>query len=261
MRRATSVVCLALLLCGAATSFAQVTTYYGDSNAFPRDLTVPNNTQASFLSALSVYGTDTYDTYAPFSPPPSTLTLPGIATTYSTNAALVGIDTEMFGSFSVSPFQYLSNSGFSGPPLATTFTFSAPTSAFGAYFINVGDFGHAGSTSLTITLQDGESGTPRTYPINASGNGTGSPIVFPNDRNFDATFYFGIIDQLQFDRVTITSDNPGDGILFDNLSVNAIPEPTTIALIGGMGLAGLGGYYIKRRRAMKGAEQRFRLAR
>lgn len=266
MKRTASFACLAaFFLASASVASAQVTTFFGDSNAFPRDLTVPNATQATFLSQFAVTGTDNYESYAPFAPPPGTLTLAGISTTYSTTGSLVGINTAQQGTFAVSPSQFLpSNLTFdpngnpNGANLTTSFLFSTPLKGFGSFFVNVGDVNN--SNALTITLQDGPAGSPRIYPINASGDGTGSPLTFAG-RNGDATFYFGIKDTTQFDRVTITGTSNQDGLVFDDLSVSAVPEPATYALIGGLGLAVVGRRYWLKRKQKQQLQGSLKLAR
>lgn len=256
MKRTASYACLAAFFLASASSYAQVTTYFGDSNASPRDLTVPNTTRTTFLSQFTLTGTDNYEGYTPFQPPPGTMNLAGLPTTYSTNASFIGVDTQQQGSFSVSPQQFISsnlildgNGNPIGANLTTSFLFSSPVNGFGLYFINVGDISN--SNTLTITLQDG-GGSPRVYPINASGNGTGSPLTLAG-RQFDATFYFGIKDLTAFDRVTITATSNQDGMIFDDLTVAAVPEPSTFILIGGVGLAIAGRrYWQKRAKQAKG---------
>jgi len=266
VKRTASFACLAaFFLASASVASAQVTTYFGDSNAFPRDLTVPKATQATFLSQFAVTGTDDFESYAPFAPPPGTLTLAGVPTTYSTTGSLVGINTQQQGSFAVSGFQFLtSNLTFdnqgnpTGANLTTSFLFSTPIKGFGAFFVNVGDLSN--SNTLTITLQDGPAGTPRVIPINGNSDGSGSPLTFAG-RQFDATFYFGISDPTPFDRVTITGTSNQDGLVFDDLSIAAVPEPTTYALIGGIGLAVVGRRYWLKRKKQQPQANRFKLAR
>jgi hypothetical protein len=251
----------AFFLASASVASAQVTTYLGDSNASPRDLTVPNATRATFLSQFAVTGTDNFEGYTPFVPPPPTLTLAGVPTTYSTNGTFIGIDTVQQGSFSVSPVQFLSGNlvlDAQGNPigvgLTNSFVFSTLVQGFGVYVVNAGDAGN--SNTFTVTLQDGPGGTARVYPINANSDGSGSPLTFTG-RQFDSTFYFGIEDPVFFDRVTITATSNQDGLVFDDLSVgfiSAVPEPTTYALIGSIGLAIAGRRYWLRRKQQQQQE-------
>ena len=263
MKRTACFMSLALLFASTISSYAQVQTFLGDSNASPRDLTGPLATQSSFLAQFPVHGTDNFESY-PVDPTfffgftPPTLTLNGLSTTYSTNAPIIGSDLGGFP-LSVSPKQFLSTTDITGTVLQNiSFTFSNSVNAFGVFVAQVGDI--ANSTQLTITLQDGPSGTPRLYSINNSGDGTGTPTTF-SGRQFDATFYFGIFDSTPFDMVTINSNNPNDGFVFDDLSVAAVPEPTTYALIGGIGLVVAGRRYWLKRKQQQQLEGRFKLAR
>lgn len=251
MKRFIYLASLTLLLAQATSASAQVTTFYGDSNAFPRDLTVPLATEASFISFLGASGTNNFDSYVPFLPPPGSMSFPGLPTTFSTDATFVGIDTQQQGSFSVSAPQFLSSSLIldpNGQPiganLVTSFFFSDRINAFGAFFVNVGDLSN--SNVLSITLQDGVAGTPRNFLINS-----GTPF---QGRSFDATFYYGIHDAVPFDRVFINATSNQEGYIFDNITINAVPEPTTYALIAAIGLAGYATHRYRRIRLKKMAE-------
>lgn len=273
----------AFVLSQASQASAQ-TGYYADST-YPvpptRDLTAANAVQASFLSLFVATGTDHFESYGAsyfdlalgpvFVPPPPVYSVTGIPVTYTSTAPTVGTDYPAVVvpfPFSVSHSQFLSGSAGAFVPLSTNFTFSTRVNGFGAFFIQLGD--GSNSNTVTITLQDGAN-TPRVFTVDTTlvttgtSNGSGTANVF-SGRNVDAAFYLGIFDTTPFDKVTVTTTDGGDGILFDDLSVglldiSAIPEPSTYALIGGLGLAGMGGYFYKRRRTMKKQDQRFGMAR
>lgn len=268
MKRSVTTFCLAAwFLASASVASAQVTTFFGDNNYVPpagRDLTVPNNARNNFLAQFVTTGTDTFDTYpgstSPFVPlPQNPYSIPSIPLTYTSNAFTVGADGSGFGTFSVTPTNFLAGSllfdpgsgQFLGIGLTNNFVFSRKIDGFGIYFINIGD---SFANSFTITLQDGPAGALRTYPINNFSDGSNVPLVFGPGRQPDATFFFGIKDTVPFDRVTITgvSASSGfDGVIFDDLSVgfiSAVPEPSTYALIGGLALVVYGRHrYLKRK--------------
>lgn len=277
MRRTSRYAFLAaVFLAGASAASAQTTTtYFGDSTGSfgARNLGPATAAQTQFLSQFANFGTDNFESYLAstqvpptFNPPPSVYTgINGVAVTYTANAITVGSDQGLGFQFSTSPQQYLSEASQAGVNQIMTFAFSRPVQGFGAYFINVAD---GVTNSFTVTLQNG-AGPARNYAIdvptvtNGTGIGNGTPNNF-GSRQFDSAFYWGIKDTDPFDQVTITASSNQDGVLFDDLSVGfitAIPEPGTVALIGGLGLAGVGGYLYKRRQNMKKQQQRFSLAR
>ncbi|MFT3878924.1 MAG: PEP-CTERM sorting domain-containing protein [Gemmatales bacterium] len=275
MRRTSRYAFLAaFFLAGASAASAQTTTtYFGDSTGTfgARNMTAPNAAQALFLSQFANFGTDNFESYLAstqvppvFNPPPAVYNgINGVAVTYTANAITVGSDPGF--QFSTSPVQYLSEASQVGVNQVMTFAFSRPVQGFGAFFINVAD---GVTNSFTVTLQNG-AGPARNYAIdvptvtNGTGIGNGTPNNF-SGRQFDSAFYWGIKDTDPFDQVTITAASNQDGVLFDDLSVGfitAIPEPGTVALIGGLGLAGVGGYFYKRRQNVKKQDKRFSMAR
>lgn len=248
-------------LAGASAASAQVTTFFGDNNTFPRNLTVPNQARNDFMASFATHkGTDDFESYAPFSTP-AVYNISSLGITYTSNMTFVNANQPPSFVLAVSGTQFAFGNGDpfgGGIGLTNSYLFSQPVQGFGIYFVQVGD---SAVNEFTVTLQDGPAGTPRVIPVNASGDGTGSPISFGSTRQFDATFFFGVVDSAFFDRVTITATSSTDGIVFDDLSVgliNAVPEPTTYALIGTV-LAGIyGARQYQRRRAVKKSFARVR---
>ncbi len=244
----------ALLVASATTAgYAQVSTFFGDSNAFPRDLTVPNQASANFHASFASSGTDNLESYTPGTTP-AIYNIAGVGVDYTSTFAFVNANQGGFN-LSVSGINFAFGLGnpFTGEisPF-NSLVFNRQVNGFGMYFVNVGD---TFANSFTVTLQDGAAGTPRVVPINANSDGSGSPLNF-SGRNGDATFFFGVRDTEFFDRVTITASSNQDGIVFDDVSVGfiaAVPEPTTYALMGCI-IAGAGGWYARKRKLQKQLE-------
>ena len=253
-------------LASASAVSAQVTTFFGDNSSFPRDLTVPNQARDLFMASFATHkGTDDFEGYTPFTAP-AVYNIASLGITYTSNMTFVNANQPPSFVLAVSGTQFTFGNGDPLPPpfgtgiigLTNSFVFSQPVQGFGIYFVQVGD---AVTNSFTLTLQDGPAGTPRVIPVNASGNLLDPPDTFGSTRAFDSTFFFGVVDSAFFDRVTITATSNQDGIVFDDLSVgfiNAVPEPTTYALIGTV-LAGVyGARQYQRRRAAKKSFARVR---
>jgi len=104
------------------------------------------------------------------------------------------------------------------------FTFSDPTKAFG---ITIRQFGDVGGAPV-LTVHDD------------LGN---SHVVYSGPHT--ANEFFGFVSDADMTtvRFTATGGNPGDGIYFDKLQYDAVPEPASIGLIGLF----TGGIYFVRR--------------
>ena len=244
----------ALLVASATTAgYAQVSTFFGDSNAFPRDLTVPNQASTNFHASFASSGTDTLESYIPGSTP-AVYNIAGVGVDYTSTFAFVNANQGGFNlSVSGTNFAFGAGDFQTGLiSLTNSFVFNRPVNGFGIYFVNVGD---TFANSFTVTIQDGPGGAPKVVPINANSDGSGSPLNF-SGRNGDATFFFGVRDTDFFDRVTITATSNQDGIVFDDVSVGfiaAVPEPTTYALMGCI-IAGAGGWYARKRKLRQQVE-------
>ena len=90
LKRTASYLLLAVIFFASthvATAQSTVTTYFGDSNTIPRDLTVPNTARNTFLSQFGITGTDNFESYPASNniampvPPPAVYTVAGVPVT------------------------------------------------------------------------------------------------------------------------------------------------------------------------------------
>jgi len=228
------------VLASLATWCPGATIFFGEDAGAGGSLPVPNSAaaQASFLASLTNVRVEDFEgipvgTQFPFNVTfgADTATLTGTNTIPSTGVRNTGLG----GRFAISGSQYL-NVGTADAG-SFTLTFSAPQAAFGFYGTDIGDIGG----QLVLSL-DG-----------------GPPVVVPHTVGAPsgAALFFGIIDVANpFTTVHFsnTTGNLGDAFGFDDFTigrreqVQTIPEPLTLTL-GGLTLAGLGGYLRRRRRA------------
>jgi len=111
--------------------------------------------------------------------------------------------------------------------------FSSPQIAFGLYVGDAGDAG--GQFGITLHMVGGATETltaPHTQGTLTSG----------------AKFYFGVISNDPFDRISLTNQPSGDGFGYDDLTIasSVIPEPST-ALLVAAGLLGFKAHTNRRR--------------
>ena len=177
---------------------------------------LPNSTAAfnSFAAALSVVGIDDIEATVG-TPPALKLGATGITATTSTGfvAAPPGL--------AVSPTKALIAIGgqlANGVLVNEVFTFNQAVNGFGSFFINVGD---AAANTVTFRLENTVSAT--SVDIIAA--------AMPGGAAGDNVFFAGVTDSAAFNRVTVIVTNPGDGVLYDNITAGvAVPEPSALAL-------------------------------
>jgi hypothetical protein len=218
----------AVLIALALPAPAQVAFFAHDD---PRG-TLANSTAArnAFLAALPANGTDTIEGYAAFTPDP-TLTFGTTGVTAQTNVDFVA----GFAALAVSGNNLLLDRADGGD----VFTLSIHVNGFGAFITQAGD--GAAANTISYLLENTTLGTSKTVV-----GGT----IGPN-ATFDNVFFFGVTDTDPFNRVTILETNDAaDGILFDDVTIGAVPEPGSLALVGATVL----GYVVRRRsRGERGA--------
>lgn len=204
----------------ATPALATVLTFFGADD--PKGSLV-NSSQAeqSFLSSLGVYGTETFEALAPFTPDPA-LVFGATGITATSDADYVA----PFPPLAVSGNNVLLDQGGKGandPGLPDVFTFNQPITAFGSYFANAGD---GPANTLILLLENTQLGTIKTVTV-----GTRGPTL-----GFDNTFFFGVTDTAPFNRVSIVESYDFDGVLLDNVTAGQVPEPNALALLlGGLG--------------------------
>jgi PEP-CTERM motif len=247
--------CLFALACVNSAAVAQVTTFFGNDN--PRG-SITNSTAAetAFLSSFPLTGTDNLDSYPIFLP--TSLSF-GNGTTATNNANFVINDGSIGFTWSISSPNLLVHEG---DPSPTLFNINRPVNGFGLYIVDAGD---GVANQFSFILSNSATGYTVTVPVNGNPDGSGSPTVIGPGRDLDSVLYFGVNDTTAFDTVTISPlfDGTQDGLLFDNISVGfaAVPEPTTYALLGSIGLAVAGRRYWLKRKQKQQMEGRFKLAR
>jgi hypothetical protein len=123
-----------------------------------------------------------------------------------------------------------------------TFAFSSQIHKFG---VNITYWGTAGAQAFTFYDDLGNS----IEALNATTNPAGGGI----------RYFFGVRSDVKFSTAMFTQTGGGiaDDIVFDELyygvSPQPVPEPTTIALLG-IGLVGLAGAEVRRRRKRKAVD-------
>jgi hypothetical protein len=193
-------------VCAAAqVSRAAITTIFDRDDSSSFMFSYPNSQAAynTFTSSLGFFGLSTIDAATPGANP--TLSFHSTVVTATTSSVNAG---DLFG-----------------PPTANSvFNFSHYLTAFGLYVIQGGD--GANDNLVKFRLTNTVANTFVDVPVQV-GPGWG----------FDNVFFFGITDSNPFNQVTIIESNIAaggdlfDGMLFDNIVIRAIPEPSSLVLM------------------------------
>jgi hypothetical protein len=193
--------------------------------------------RTAFQAALSSYQTYSALPYCPATPPycPTPVHLSAVGP-LAVTAGDVWVKT-------YAPFQPYFGFEPDAPINDANFaTFQSPTPL---YALGV-DFGEprypaaVGQSAFTFTLGNGLTFTRETQAA-PPGSTTTLPLTFQ---------FFGVISPTPFDRFTIAAGNPSvgliNGVAYTNITVAAVPEPATLALVAG-GLLALGAGARRRR--------------
>ncbi|QDV39070.1 PEP-CTERM sorting domain-containing protein [Tautonia plasticadhaerens] len=143
--------------------------------------------------------------------------------------------------------QYLAVGNQSLPTTSITLDLAGPATYFGFYFgaidalntVDIFDGAELVASITRATILPLLGGDPDYFGNPNTGENTGEPYVYVNVVATSGTF----------DRV-LFSNPSGTGLESDNHSVQVVPEPSSLA-IAGIGLLGVGGATLRRRRRRK----------
>lgn len=223
---------LVVLAVCASTAHAAPVTYYSqdaEGNFAPDDhKTAPtrsNAAESAFLAVLHNYGVNDLESYANNAANPI-LTFGSTGVTAETSGKIIQFPALTFGD------KGLLDAGPAvptGPTVNDVFSFSAPITAFGSYFLQGGD---GNPNTFTLRLENTLVSPATSVDVVVATLGPGKP--------FDNVFYFGVTDTNPFNQVTLLESLDYDGMIADNITIGFIPEPSSFALLsGGAAMIGL----------------------
>ena len=177
---------------------------------------------ANFLSRLTETGIETFDSFAPITASPLTLTFPGGKTaTLNGSGSIYSVTpgrTNGVGRYAISGSNYWEANAESGH---FSITFNQKVAAFGFYGIDIGDFGG----QLVLTL-GGDSNRQVTVPntIGSYGSTDGSVLYFGIIANNPDEYFTSVL----FNMSTGEGDFFGfDNMTFGNIEQVPIPLPSS----------------------------------
>jgi hypothetical protein len=240
MQRTLTAVLAGFLAAIPAAGVGAQTVYYGQNNAGTINQAIAD-ARNGFLGALGGVSTESFETIAVGTRAPIALGFAGAGTaTLTGTGAVAGAPSA--GAFATEGSRYYLVTTSTGNEF--TINFSNAIAAFGFFGTDLGDAGS--NLFLRFTRADGTTFQTQ-VPFNAA-----TPLASGN------RLFYGFIDTSNpFTAVQFVSTGSGDVFGFDEMTIgtsgqvvnppNVIPEPATVALLGG-GLA-LAGAFARRRTA------------
>lgn len=216
----------------ARPSLGTPTVFFGRDNETSLMTSFPKS-QAKFnyftATALSSFGVETVDLAVGFDP---TLTFGGTGITATTQ----GVLAQAAPTYQIGAQALLEVDAIGFPQVDTVFSFSQHITAFGLFVIQGGDEG----SPPEPTNND----NPTTFRLRDTATNLFTDVTIQVGPGWadNNVFFFGVIDTVPFDEVTILETGDlADGMLYDNIVAGyAIPEPGSLLLATLAGTCALG---------------------
>ncbi|WP_428303735.1 hypothetical protein [Lacipirellula sp.] len=194
---------------------------YFDRDDTTASVTSFPNSQAKFnqfTAALGSFGVDTIETSVGINP---TLSFGATGIT----AASQNVLAQAAPGFTINTQALLELDAVGFPQGNTIFTFNQYVNGFGAFVIQGGD--GASSNPTTFRLRD-----------TATNLFVDVPVQVGPSWGLQNVFFLGVIDSTPFNEVQIIETlDSADGMLYDNIVVGTVPEPSALALASIVGVA------------------------
>ncbi len=237
-----------VVLSAASFAFAGQSVYSSlplpSPDTHANDIAVATPVENSFLAALNLYGTETYEEITGvrlgLTHKNQALTFGSSGITGTANFAGV----QQAPGFTVSGLTALLEQpeALPTPNDDNNIVFNSLINGFGSYFIQAGDANNV--DMLTLRLENTLIGSSKDVVIGTIGPNASSTNVF----------YFGVTDTDPFNKVTLLLSINTDGILLDNTTVGTVavvPEPRAdILLAFGAGVLLVFGRFVRRPQAV-----------